>query len=710
MSRSSQHRLALFLTILLGLATIFCAALVAGWAYSITLLGILCLCALPGLPWATAWFGRPSVANPAALVVGFSLGIVISLLLLGVVVRVCGWTIWAIVLSPVTACLPGCLYLRSQHRRKARVLPAARLEWNDYLFLVSVIIPMLVLLTVPLVRVGRVVGDNHVFHYLFGHDYLFRNAAGFEVLRGLPPDHLNWATQGYYYLYYTLHASTLQVAENAPWALDMSLPPHQLLGASGIYLMVAFVVILFLNVKAVLSSRFACYSAIVCGLFAYSYNGVYVLVKRLVALAVPALAEWLSAHGLLAFSDASKGWYRDFLVEQQAVLALIVFFTCFFLVVVHHGIIWPSMAAAVGVMVAGSFSSDSSVGTLGVLWLAVFLAWQLASGEPAGRGRVFVTGLVTGASAVVALAAAVVSGLAPLPSAGSNLSFALNKMIWVGGPVYLPLDFGPPLLLALAGLFLAYRGRSKLSKESWALFAVVLVAAISLAFIACLKHESRIDESVVLRKAGKVLRFALVILCGYYFQFLAVATREFFFVKCPRAILASVLLGVPTLVIDFAVFAGLYDDAQTSRISCADYEACDWLRTNTPREAVVQSLPEYGDSRYEMTPVAMIGGHALAMGNEKCAWSICRTEKRDFAELKRDVYSLFEVIPCKEAERILQEHFIAYVYVGEHERAWRPGGVEKYYANPQVFAKVYSCNGVDIFSYRNNVKGCLRAL
>jgi uncharacterized membrane protein len=87
------------------------------------------------------------------------------------------------------------------------------------------------------------------------------------------------------------------------------------------------------------------------------------------------------------------------------------------------------------------------------------------------------------------------------------------------------------------------------------------------------------------------------------------------------------------------------------------------------------------------------------------AQHICKANNRDGEMLKRDTYSLFEAGSCEDAENVLREYSIAYVYVGQNERSWRPGGTDKYYANPQLFQKVYSRNGVDIFLYRNNAKG-----
>jgi len=709
MSHPIRRRLVVTLTVFLGLAIVCTASLIAGWTYSLVLLGLFALYTLPGLPWAIAWCGRPNVANPGPVVVGFSLGIVLSLLLCSIAVRFCGWATWVIVFSPMVASVPGCVYLQLRPPGEPRRLRLPRVDTADYVYLASVFVLLLGLLAVPLLRVGHVVGKDHVFHSLFAYDYLCRSGFVSAALRGLPPDNLFTAGQRQfngYYLYYTLCATVRHVADQGLLALNKTQPPYQLLGASSIYLAVLFVFTLFLNVKAILPSRFACYAAVACGLFAYSYNGFYVMVKRFLAPAIPGLDRLLSSSGLLAFSDVSKGWYRDFLVEQQAVLALILFFTCFLLVApLRRGVASLFMAIGVGIMLAGSFSSDSAIGTIGVLWFGVFLGWRFVRGEQSERRAVFVTGLITYASAAGALAAALLSGLAPMPSGGSSLSFVPNKMIYLFGPIYLPLDFGPPLLLALAGIFLVYKTRSQLSSRPTAVFAVVSLAVICLVLAACLKYDARLDSSVIIRKAGKVLRFALVVGCGYYFCFLGSRIRGSILLKYPRAVWAVVLLGVPAVAIDCAVFTGMYDDGRTSRISRADYEACDWLRRNTSLGVVVQSLPEYQDGGYETTPVVQIGGRAMALGDELSGELTCEANGCDFLKLKRDVYSLFEPISFGEAEAVLREHSIAYIYVGEHERSWRPGGTDKYYANPQLFPKVYSRNGVDIFLFTNNTKG-----
>jgi hypothetical protein len=708
--RARQRGLMLALVGLLGLTVLFTAVLVAGWAYAIILLGILCLYALPGLPWAIAWLGRPSLANPLPIVVGLSYGIVLSMLLCSAAVRLFGWATWAIVVPPLLAYLPGHVYLRFRNRTQPKPPESLRFDAPDYAFLGLVDVLLLGLLAVPLLRVGHVVGTDHWFHSLFGLDYLARSGYGLVALRGLPPEELVAAglpPRAGYYVYYALNAFVLHIAKLPLFCGAQSEPPYQVLSAGSLYLAVMFVFILMLNVKAVVPSRLACYGAIACGLFAYSYNGFYVLIKRLVAPAAPGLIGFLADRGALQFSDVSKGWYRDFLVEQQAVLSLILLFTCFLLLAAprRETIPW-SLAVAVGVMLAGAFGSDSFLGTIGVLWLAVYMAWRCVKGGPVGRWQWLRTGLVCFASAAFSLTAAVGSGIAPRLSAGSSLTLGINKMIAVLGPVYLPLDFGPPLFLGLAGLLLAYRMRPRgPGGEPSAFFGVLALGCLCLACAAFLMHEDPTAANAVVRKAGKIFRFVLVIGCAHYLYFLGSGTTNSLLVRYPRIVLALVLLGLPVIAIDFAVFTGIFDDGRSSQISCADYDACEWVRMNTPLRATVQSLPEYKDGYYETTPVAQIGGRAIALGYTSDARITCKANNRDFARLLRDIFSIFEPQSREDTEKVLREHSIAYVYVGAHERAWRPGGTDKYYANPQLFAPVYSRNGVDIFLYRNNTQG-----
>lgn len=704
MGSVARRRLRVLLAVLVVASTIGAASLVGGITFSLGFLAAAALFMLPGLPWAIAWYGAPSVANPTPLVVGFALGMAISSILNAILVYCIGWTVWPTVGLLVVVAIPGFLYLG--FRPSARRHPVRTLQFQtaDYAFLLGATLLLLVLVSIPLMRVGRLVDGEHQFPSLLAHDYLMRCSHTSSALRGLPADSIYMAGRyaPLYYLHYAFHAFVIHGVQSASQStLDGVPPTHMAINVGNVYLSVIFLISLLICARAMLPSRFASYAAVTCGLFVYSYKAFYVGAKYLLVPLIPSLHHALQERGLMDFTNISIGWYRDLLVEPQAVLALILFLPCFIMVVMTFpGKMSRTMAAGAGILLAGSFCSDAIVGTIGVLWFVVFASWMVVRARPQSRFSALIMGLLVLGSSGIALAGGLLSGLAPFPSGStsSGLIFAPTKVFWVLGPAYFPLEYGPLLLLASAGAWVSYRARGQFIGKSRRCFALLALGMICVCFIAFVTHSGR-HESLVFRKAGKMLFLVLTISAGNYMYGLMSGKRVGFLLRHPRIVFGIALLGVATTFVDFATFAGLYD-GKKGVVLQEDYEACLWLGDKIPIEAVVQGLEMYyGSSYYRISPIGAIGGRAMAAGKPVMADMTTRS-KSEWLGIRAEIRSLFEPTSCDQARRVLDKYGIHYVYVGPHERAWRNGGVTKYYANPSVFENVYSRNGVDIFLYQ----------
>jgi uncharacterized membrane protein len=160
---------------------------------------------------------------------------------------------------------------------------------------------------------------------------------------------------------------------------------------------------------------------------------------------------------------------------------------------------------------------------------------------------------------------------------------------------------------------------------------------------------------------------------------------------------ALMALGLSAICVDVAALSGYYDTGETSAVTKADVTACDWLRTHTPRNSVVQSLPELPGQYYAISPVAMLGGRAMALGNSKIASLSCSSSD----EMKRiytEIDTLFRSTDLDETQRVLRKYDIDYVYVGPAENAYGGRNMDKYRLNALVFPRVYSGDGVEIFA------------
>jgi hypothetical protein len=286
------------------------------------------------------------------------------------------------------------------------------------------------------------------------------------------------------------------------------------------------------------------------------------------------------------------------------------------------------------------------------------------------------------------------SGIA---SVGGGSSHLLIKPYWTAfklGPVLFPLDLGPSVLLAPLG-FLIWRKLKPADGRFVGVGRLGSLLAISLGFCLFVQHSDPAHANLVYRKTLKVMQIPLFLLSG-----IVVATlMEEGWRRHRRrlgATTALLALGVSAILVDVAALSGYYDTGQTSSVTKADEAACDWLRTQTPPNSIVQSLPELPDQYYAISPVAMMGGRAMALGNSKIASLSCSSD----AEMKRiydEIDTLFRSPDLDETLGVLRKYDIDYVYVGPAENAYGGRNMDKYRLNDRLFTRAYSRDGVEIF-------------
>jgi hypothetical protein len=619
------------------------------------------------------------------------------------VVKYVGWNIPLTVVSILVATCLGFAYSKRKYGKAYPTSQGPSVDYLDYLFLLGFGVFLMLALAIPLARVGHISGSEHVYHSLFSHDYLGRAACTSAVLRGVPVKSIFLANHdsSYYFLVY----SFLAFIRNA---VDVKLRPDLVIMAADLWFSALFLFGLLLCCKAFLRNKKTIYLAITCGLIAHSYKALYVLFKRIIVPQLPSLESALRAKGLLGFSDVSHGWYRDLLVEPQAVLALVLFLSLITLLNMRKlREVKPEMAGAIGALLAGIFTADSFIGLISICWFGAVVVWNIAIEPRGAKVDVFRSAAV---SLLVAFALFLLSlevGLFSFSRSASSLQLRPYRLFWFYGLAYFLLDFGPLLIFSVLGMWALLRGKIGLELDRND-HLILILGVVCIFFISMVQHPHPTAYHEVTRKSGKLLQIALVILSGLFFEMLKNRRRERGFLKWVFASFMIGVLGATTLVTDFAGFSGSFGIEGKSAISSADFEASSWIRNNTPLTSIVQSLPEYADGYYPMSPIAYIGGRAMALGNLKAASTTLQSTEK-FRSIKKDIYSLFDQVDLKQAIEIVNKYSIDYIYIGPRERNFSSEGVKKYYYDPVHFKLIYSEMGVDIFQYHPDRQSVTRS-
>jgi hypothetical protein len=670
---------------------------------SLTLVGVkvtilfvltLILFSLPGFPLAILICGWPSILTPFPILLGFSIGMIISCLINNAVVRIIGWNFQLTILLILVVTALGWVYLKKKNQKR-HLLATQRIpfEYSDYLFLLVMGSFMLIVLSVPLSRVGHISGSEHLYYSLFSHDYLGRGAYAYELLRGVPSKNIFAAGYDfrYYFLSYTFFAFMHSITGG-------QLAPNIFILASTVWFTMLFLLGLMFCTKAFIRHRVCVYLAVSCGLIFYSYNSIYTFMKRIVAPNIPTLRTFLESRGLLEYTDISHGWYRNLLFEPQAILALVFFLSLLSLVKIKTFREIRSVSAwTVGVLLAGINASDTTIGIISVLWFGACAMCALMTEPHESKVGILKITVHCYSVALFFFIMTIVVGLISVQGSGYIMHLKPYRIFWFYCPAYFFIEYGPLFIFGVLGIWALLKRKIPFSQDrnSYLLFSL---AASCIFVIAFLQLPRITSYDYFARKSAMVLEIPLMIFTGFFFEVLLAEKNKRKIAKWIAVCVSVSVFGFATLIIDFAAFAGFYDAGETSKISLADFEACSWIRKNTPLFAVIQSLPEYSTGYYKMSPVAFIGGRRMALGNLKIG-GYSFPSRGKFKVTKNEMLLLFETADIQKAINVIDKHSIDYVYIGPHERNWSSDGVKKYYDNPNHFKLVYSKMGVDIFRY-----------
>jgi hypothetical protein len=654
-------------------AAVVAALWAAGGAAALAYALLFVLAVVPGLPLGFTLFGRQHAAGwISGALLGYGLTqlvfwSVIVLDLASVPAFVCGWMLLALLTTGLAAALRGA--------------PAVELpQWTQAdgraLLLVLVLVP--VLMTPPYRNLGRAdATGNRYYRAYFTADFLWHTALIYELGKfSLPPrnPYMSPRPMNYYWTYFLLPASAAELSPSA------QLPTVQsFLKANAMLAGLLMMGSLFLLVRTAVSRAWAAALAVALAAVAASAEGTYEIaallsqgrpLTNLLDTNIDAVTAW--RFGGLRIDNIPRSlWYTP---QHTTSIAL----------------------GLVGLLVAASAGAGTRLAAIGGAGLALGLATTM---NPLLGGVcsilygvcVLIDGLVQGtwrriplhAIAAVPVALAIAWGAASrvMDGAGSALDVGFSGFSRNSPIVTLLLSLGPVLLPALAGLSSANRQRIR----PMAIGASGILVGLFLLYFVRISEASWVGF-----RAGQLLLVSIPVLLA--------RTLEWIGPRAAAALAGMILIiGLPTTAIDTWNAQDISNRRPgpgfrwTLWVTPAQQEAFQWLRENTPDDAIVQMEPMLR-AREHWTLIPSFAGRRMAAG-----LPISLLPLPEYDERSTMVRQLFATPDPAEAATIAFKLRIDYLYVDSEDVAAYGQGAAKFAEHPGRFEQVFSNEEVTIY-------------
>lgn len=636
------------------------------------------LMALPGAFIGLALFGWNLRRQPESLIFGVPLGVALSsyvALMLGYLVD---WSAPLIVVALlILTALTGICALRY---RFSPLLSCLR-PWSsiDHSVLGGMALAVLGFVAVPFSRVGELTPDGYAYTWLFGFDFLIRAAHAASITIGLPVDYIHMAGMPLhiYLVGYVLPAFAYSLSNE-------TVHPHAIVLVTAVLLDLVFVACLFAFLRLFAKSTKSLLATAVVALIGYSYYGPFVIARHFAPLFLGPFGTRLQQQ--FAFRNVSHLYQRSFMAEPYAILALSVFLFVVTVVLSSGKRQGFSVSCLLGLAIGVDFGIDCWLGITLAAWFAGVQLMRLSTNW---RDRnLWVRSLLAVGVAAMFLATFFMVHMVSF----SNENLISIHLKWWGvkfGILQYITEFGPMLLLGTVGLVLLWRIR-----RFQALSVLLIVAlAVSQDLFVTIGPIPRF------RTGNRLLPLALLVGVAWLFQN----------VKFTRArkwlVLGMVALAMPTVMTDIVGASNVLDESNTYYVRPADMEACEWIRTHLPRNAIVQSKPDYisddegGPSVRSGDEISLIPEFAFrrsALGAEFTAKSMCAGCGEIASLRKSDLDTMFRSSDAQAIALMAAKYKIDYLYVGPYEQNKYPALLGVLNAS-SIFKEVYDRDSVHIF-------------
>jgi len=213
------------------------------------------------------------------------------------------------------------------------------------------------------------------------------------------------------------------------------------------------------------------------------------------------------------------------------------------------------------------------------------------------------------------------------------------------------------------------------------------VSLLAMAFV-----TEALEGNVFLRKGLYLLTLPLFLAAGHY---LYSATLK----RGMVVMLACAFLAFPTVVTDIYALIDTNDETFTTYISRDEMAAAQWLRQNTPHDAVVQSRIDYpGHFDYSLT--VCFGERRAALAHWKIA-HVLYPNLQALKERAKEIKTIFMAEDKLERYNALKKLGINYIFIGTKERKSFPGCEFRIALDTAHFKRVFRNEEVGIYQSLN---------
>jgi len=591
------------------------------------------------------------------------------------------WPLWLVgLLSIIVASI--------FRRRQSISWPALLDGWGkaETRILALAVALVMIFLTRPFLSVGAPTPDGYAFPWLFGFDFANRVSIAANAAVSLPPKffHIHGETFHYYMLTYMIPVGFKQFTGSTAEMFST-------LVVWCVNLAVVFAVILVSVLRVLVRNWKALLWSVLTVFVSYSFYWLYVAAKLYARGHHNEFPATIAGGAWMTYSNVSHLLYRYFLVEPQTVLsmALLLIILGYFILCRGH-LRHKAAAVGIGFMLGCVFGVDALLTLWTALGIGTLALFDLARTRQNRRGTFFAWFT---AGFVFAVMAALYYLVGMYSAQGSrSLIVGLHGTLAKIFPVFMFVEFGPLLVFGLIGSgYLFYR--DKAAGVVWWVLAIAAVFAV-------LFVQAQYDDQLGLLKGSRFLFILFALATGVFWRQYTERRQS----KTANIVCVVILLAaLPTWATDWLMTSNTADRSETVYVYPADYQACRWIKSTLPPDAVVQSSPAHINYHWTDKPdpymyplIANFAERPMAVGGWGMPQMIPDIQDKFYRTIA-DVKAMFKATAVESVVARLDQYDIDYLYYGPWERKRWPAFESLLDSRPEIFAKEYDRNEVKIY-------------